>query len=95
MAKDFSKKFYASASWKKVRINYGASKFWLCEKCSQPASIVHHKKHLNKNNINDAEITLGNENLQLLCLECHNSEHGRDIIRAGLIFNDRGDLIKK
>jgi len=37
--------------------------------------MVHHKQYLNKNNIYDANITMGFENLELLCIDCHNKEH--------------------
>lgn len=37
--------------------------------------MVHHKQYLNKGNIYDANITMGFENLELLCIDCHNKEH--------------------
>ena len=37
--------------------------------------MVHHKQYLNKSNIYDANITMGFENLELLCIDCHNKEH--------------------
>lgn len=57
--------------------------------------IVHHKTELTPENINDPEITLGWQNLELLCLECHNKEHGNaeEVVRDGLKFDERGDLV--
>lgn len=37
--------------------------------------IVHHKVYINKNNIWDTDITLDFNNLELLCIDCHNKEH--------------------
>ena len=37
--------------------------------------IVHHKEHLNANNIYNPAVTINFDNLELLCLNCHNSEH--------------------
>lgn len=38
---------------------------------------MHHKKHLTPKNINDPEITLNWDNLELLCLDCHQKEHDK------------------
>ena len=38
--------------------------------------IVHHKVHLSPDNIHNPEITLGWDNLELLCRDCHAKEHG-------------------
>lgn len=58
--------------------------------------IVHHKTELTPENINDPEITLGWRNLELLCLECHNKAHGNaeEVVRDGLKFDERGDLVR-
>lgn len=37
-------------------------------KCGRPGAIVHHKEHLTPQNINDPDITLSEDNLELLCL---------------------------
>lgn len=99
MAKEFAKKFYKSKEWKRCREAYIKSVFGLCQKCSKPGVIVHHKKHLTPTNINDYEVSLGFENLELLCLECHNEHHKFErekqyVTRKGLKFNKNGDLIK-
>jgi 5-methylcytosine-specific restriction endonuclease McrA len=76
MAKEFSKKFYNSKSWKKCRQAYIQSVLGLCEMCKEPGYIVHHKTELSPDNIHNAEITLGADNLQYLCHSCHNKVHG-------------------
>lgn len=37
--------------------------------------IVHHKSYINASNVWNTEITLNFDNLELLCLDCHNKEH--------------------
>ena len=66
--------------WKSCRDAYAASVGGLCEKCYAqgrivPGEIVHHKVHLDPQNVNDPEVTLNWENLQLLCRDCHGAEH--------------------
>ena len=37
--------------------------------------IVHHKNYISKDNIYNTDITLDFNNLELLCMDCHNKEH--------------------
>ena len=37
--------------------------------------IVHHKVHLTADNIYDPATTISFDNLELLCMDCHNKEH--------------------
>lgn len=37
--------------------------------------IVHHKSYIDTSNIWDTDITLNFDNLELLCIDCHNKEH--------------------
>lgn len=71
--------FYKSKAWELCRKSY-LSEHSLCERCYAkgyitPAKIVHHKIYLSEKNINDPSITLNFDNLEALCLECHNKEH--------------------
>ena len=75
MAQDFSRRFYQSKDWKECRRAYNNSKFNLCERCGNPGLITHHKVVLTKENVEDARVALAWENLELLCLDCHNAEH--------------------
>lgn len=81
MAQDFSRHFYNTRAWKKTREAYGKSRGFLCEICLakgiyKPNAIVHHKVELTPANINDPRITLGWDNLQCVCRECHADIHG-------------------
>lgn len=76
----FAKAFYSSTAWQNCREAYAKSKGGLCERCLKlglysPGEIVHHKIHLTPANITDPEITLGENNLELLCRNCHAEEH--------------------
>lgn len=81
--KPWAEKFYQSKAWHKCRDSYIAD-HPLCERCLKlgdavPSKIVHHKKWLTPNNINDAEVSLNWDNLESLCQDCHNIEHhGKD-----------------
>ena len=73
------KRFYASKKWQKCRDAY-LSEHPVCERCllvgrANPAEIVHHKEELNQDNYKDPFISLNPDNLEALCLECHNKEH--------------------
>lgn len=94
MAKEYAKEFYESKAWKKCRKGFMQSKHYICEKCGDSAYIVHHKKHITPMNINDQNIILNWNNLQALCLECHNKEHmtGKACIDE-VSFDENGDLI--
>lgn len=96
-------RFYKSKAWKETRKAYIESVNGLCERCLakriiNTGYIVHHKEHINAENINDPSITLNFNNLEYLCLECHNKEHGvgnsGEVLRDGLIFNDNGELVQ-
>ena len=94
MAKAFAKKFYNSSAWIKTSKAYASSKFYVCERCGRPVKkyVVHHKKHLTPENISDPFVALNWDNLQLLCLECHNIEHGYKKYRK-VLFDERGQVV--
>ena len=80
MAREFAKEFYNSPAWKDCRRSYAASKGNLCEICLskglvKPGEIVHHKIHLDPENINDPNVALNWNNLQLVCRDCHGLIH--------------------
>lgn len=68
--KAWAKSFYLSAAWEKTRAAYLMSQDYICERCGQPAKIVHHKRWLNRENINDISVTLCWDNLEALCQDC-------------------------
>jgi 5-methylcytosine-specific restriction endonuclease McrA len=88
----WAKSFYTSKTWRKCRQAYYVSKYGLCELCGNAGFIVHHKIKLTPQKIGDIATTLNWENLQLLCLDCHNREHGGASTAAGLVFGADGNL---
>lgn len=96
MAKDYAKGFYNSQAWRDTQAAYMSSKYYLCERCGNAAYIVHHRKYITPSNINDPSITLNWDNLEALCLECHNAEHGSGSVCAeGLRFDSNGNIVKQ
>jgi 5-methylcytosine-specific restriction endonuclease McrA len=104
MAKEWAQKFYSSKEWKECRAAYIDSVDGLCERCLEkgkvnPGYIVHHKTYLTPENINDPEITLNFEELEYLCKQCHDEEHGvgvsGEVTRKDLKFNEFGELVEK
>ena len=69
--------FYKSPAWLSARELKIMSANGRCERCGQVGIEVHHKERLTIENVNDASISLNQDNLELLCRECHNQEHER------------------
>ena len=103
------KEFYNSRVWKDVRKTVWLKQNLLCARCLKPVyvdgisdwipkenrrtGIVHHKEYLNDTNIEDDDITLNEDNLEGLCIECHNKEHmTSDVTRKGYTFDENGNL---
>ena len=95
MAREFAKSFYKSKAWKKCR-EYIYNKYHgLCVECGKPGEEVHHIIWLSADNMNDTSITLGEDNLILLCRDCHMNKHRKkEVTKSGLVFNENGELIK-
>lgn len=94
MARQFSKQFYTSTQWEKTRLATLAKAYGMCEVCcSKPAVIVHHILMLTPERITHPEITLGQDNLIAVCLQCHNAIHEETGATApGLGFDANGNL---
>ena len=101
MAREFSKSFYRSKAWKETRDYIYNKHKGLCQDCLNkniliPGKEVHHIIPLDPNNMNDTDITLGEDNLILLCKECHHKRHNNNnCIDDGLMFDELGNLIQK
>lgn len=54
---------------------------------------VHHKEYLNELNYVDDDVALNENNLELLCLDCHNREHKFKALKKEYIFDDFGNLL--
>lgn len=94
MAKEYAMRFYKSRAWIQCREGYLRTQDYICERCGDPAKIVHHREYITPDNINDPSITLAWDNLEALCMDCHNKEHSEaPMVREGLRFDSNGDLI--
>lgn len=94
--REFAKKFYASKAWRKTRKYIFERDMGLCVRCGQPGEIVHHKKYLTAKNINNSDISLAEDNLELLCRECHAIEHEGELpVSKDLRFDENGNVIKR
>ena len=106
------KEFYNSKAWKTIRKNIWLKQNLLCARCGKPVyvdgisdyipkeyrttGIVHHKEYLNDINITDDNITISEDNLEGLCIDCHNKEHFNTLsTRDGYMFDEYGNLIKQ
>ncbi len=71
------------------------SKYYICERCGQPAEIAHHKIYLSPGNITNPDIALNPANLEALCMNCHNTEHfgTGGATAAGIVFDANGNVI--
>lgn len=83
--KEYATKFYSSKAWKDCRRAYAKSVRGLCERCLakgiyKAGEIVHHKTHINPENITDPRIILDWNNLEFVCRDCHSDIHSADII---------------
>ena len=86
--------FYRSAAWRRLSRAFLLSKNYICERCGHPAEIAHHRRYLTPRNVNDASVALNPDNLEALCISCHNIEHfgaGGAVVQ-GLTFDENGDL---
>lgn len=96
MHKHFAKQFYDSKAWKKCRESYISKVHGVCEWCGNPGYIVDHIIELTPENISDPNITLNHDNLQYLCLSCHNTKTFKKhkAIRDDVMFNHDGELVQ-
>lgn len=75
--------FYCSKEWNQFRDVVIAKRHNLCEDCNKliisPKDIqIHHDKiELTLENVNDFNISLNENNVKVLCNECHNKRHKR------------------
>ena len=100
MAQNYAKNFYKSKAWQQCRESYISKVHGLCERCQtknilKPGYIVHHKTYITPQNINNPMITLNHENLEHVCLDCHNKEHigHREATRDDVMFNEHGQVV--
>jgi len=95
--------FYDCKAWRKLSKVFLQSKYYICEICGKPAEIAHHKTKITPHNIDNPDITLNIDNLQAVCLDCHNKihfTHSRELVEGGstrskLYFDVNGELQEK
>lgn len=90
--KEYAKTFYLSPQWRKCRDAYVKKQNGICERCGEAGTIVHHKHYLTAKNITNPNITLNFRNLELLCQDCHNKEHGKKR-NARYIIDEAGNIL--
>jgi 5-methylcytosine-specific restriction endonuclease McrA len=86
-------RFYKSVPWqvaREIKIREANGK---CERCGALGEEVHHKIRLTVLNVTNPEISLNQENLELLCKKCHNAEHKR--FSKTQQFDKDGNLISR
>lgn len=95
--KEYAKGFYKSARWKKCRQAYIATRIMidggLCEECHEVIGyIVHHKKYITPENINDPDICLNFDNLEYVCKTCHDKFEGHGLNKGdtSIEFDENG-----
>lgn len=79
--KDELHKFYVSTAWEKLASRARTLQHNECQRCRQrglyvPCDVVHHRQYVR----NRPDLALDVNNLECLCHECHNIEHGKTII---------------
>lgn len=69
--------FYQTGTWKRKRREIFVRDKGECKNCEKIIKgrwVVDHIKPLTDSNFTDTEISLNNDNLQLLCITCHNKK---------------------
>ena len=85
--------FYKSAAWQVARQIKYQEQDGRCERCKRVGEEVHHKIRLTVDNVSDSSVSLNQNNLELLCKDCHNKEHKR--FSKEKEFDDEGNLIPR
>jgi len=86
-------RFYKSKAWLVARNIKTSATQGKCERCGAVGEEVHHKIRLTVENVSDTSISLNQDNLELLCRDCHNKEHNR--FTKEKEFDDEGNLIPR
>ena len=93
--------FYDSPKWRKVADYIRKKYYYICqaEGCGEKGTYVHHIDPLTEKDYIErpAEKCYGEDNLTLLCFDCHEVIHGRlnTGIREGCYFDSNGNIQSK
>lgn len=69
------KQFYNSKEWKVLKEKKLQDEQYRCERCKKLAVEVHHTKYIQTDE--GWELRLDYDNLEALCVDCHNYRHSR------------------
>lgn len=73
--------FYTSKEWRQFRLNLILERGNICQRCGkttkQSQLIGHHKEPLTIENVNDTNISLNPNNVDIICVGCHNEIENR------------------
>ena len=87
-------RFYNSSRWRKVQKYIKAKYRGLCQECGRAGWEVHHIIPLTLENVDDPFISLGEDNLVLLCTKCHNAKRSDERqVRRDVEFDEDGNVI--
>ncbi len=77
--------FYTRKPWRDLSYYLKIERGGKCERCGFTAAtrddwaklIGHHRAALTESNVDDATVSLNPNNVEIICLDCHNKEHRR------------------
>jgi 5-methylcytosine-specific restriction protein A len=67
--------FYHSPQWRRFQSFIVRSRHGICDICGRKGTLVHHIVPLTEENVSDPSVSLNPDNVQLLCIPCHNALH--------------------
>lgn len=89
--------FYKSAKWQRIRLSVLSRNHGMCERCNKRAGTeVHHIIPVTEANVDDYAVSLNEDNLMLLCKECHDAirrSEEQDGSPVKVAFSENGDVI--
>ena len=82
MAKPWAMRLYQSKAWADLRQTLIAERGMRCEECGRiilrsSEIVADHIKELTPDNVTDPAVALNQENIKLICEDCHNRKHVR------------------
>lgn len=104
--------FYKTKAWEDMTTYIWLKQNCLCARCKRAVyksgisqwipkdkrlkGIVHHKKYLTEENYLDDSIALNEDNLEGICIDCHNKEHfKRNALKDDVMFDEFGNLVER
>ena len=86
-------RFYHSKRWERARLAYLEERHFVCELCGGLATIVHHKVHIDADNVSDPMVTLNPDNFMAVCQACHAKVHGDGVTAEGVAVDADGNVV--